>query len=78
MATNRKPAKITSTAAVKLEGLGKVNIYAVPGQGLRLGPQSRKVLAPKEVADPMTKGERRRLRKALTRQGFAGLSKATL
>lgn len=65
--------------ATKLEGTGELAVFVdAEGTGLRLGAQSRRSLAPRAAVESMSKGERRRVRKALTRQGFAGLSKATL
>lgn len=65
--------------STKLEGVGNLSIYVdSEGQGLRFGPQSRRTVEPKEALESMTKGERRRVRKALHRHGFAGMAKASL
>lgn len=65
--------------ATKLEGTGDLAVYVdATGEALRIGAQSRRSIAPKDAVANMTKGERRRVRKALHRQGFSGLSKATL
>jgi hypothetical protein len=65
--------------ATRLEGTGDLAVYVdATGEKLRVGAQSRKSLDPREALVPMSKGERRRVRKALHRQGFARLSKASL
>jgi hypothetical protein len=65
--------------ATKLDGTGELAVYVdATGEKLRIGAQSRRSFGPKEALEPMSKGDRRRVRKALHRQGFAGLSKASL